>query len=412
MAENHYIDTRGCAERPVTLHGSRRRRASGWRRAVRARAHPGAFPGRYRGASAAALRPARGAHLPGVRRRPARRDRSNELMAQAYGDNFDDERICPITSLYEPTPTCWNCGTVPRARSRTWRCSACRGSSPQAPPSCANRGSSTTTSSSLWPHRATPARRRSRASRDVDGVSIGVMYPDGGVSDIQCKQMATQRGRQRAGVGRARQLRRLPDRRRRSVFGDEEFAGAAAWKSTAWRSPARTPSTGGASCPRSCTTCRPTPQLVRRRQVRDWATLAGRVRTHRQLRQHPGRLLRQAAWARRMGMLYVRQQREPRAHRLHQHGHLRHLRAPVRADALPFHGHPRVLEPGAPAVRADGARRRGHSRTGWTTCASSATSAWTSTRSPSVRGAVRRRLHRQRHVPWHHSSACSTSTAT
>ena len=31
--------------------------------------------------------------------------------------------------------------------------------------------------------------------RDVDGVSIGVMYPDGGVSDIQFKQMATQRGR-------------------------------------------------------------------------------------------------------------------------------------------------------------------------------------------------------------------------
>ena len=30
--------------------------------------------------------------------------------------------------------------------------------------------------------------------RDVDGVSIGVMYPDGGVSDIQFKQMATQRG--------------------------------------------------------------------------------------------------------------------------------------------------------------------------------------------------------------------------
>ena len=29
---------------------------------------------------------------------------------------------------------------------------------------------------------------------DVDGICIGVMYPDGGVSDIQFKQMATQRG--------------------------------------------------------------------------------------------------------------------------------------------------------------------------------------------------------------------------
>ena len=67
------------------------------------------------------------------------------LMAQAYGDNFDDERI--THRRFRPG-TRAGYGTAPRARSRTWRCSACRVSSPQAPPSCASRASSTTTSSS------------------------------------------------------------------------------------------------------------------------------------------------------------------------------------------------------------------------------------------------------------------------
>ena len=75
--------------------------------------------------------------------------------------------------------------------------------------------------------------------RDVDGVSIGVMYPDGGVSDIQFKQMATQRGRN-VQVWGVRGNFDDCQTGAKNVFGDEAFA------------------TGGASCPRSCTTCRPT----------------------------------------------------------------------------------------------------------------------------------------------------------
>ena len=70
------------------------------------------------------------------------------LMAQAYGDNFETSASAP-SRRFRPTPTCWSYGTAPRARSRTWRCSACRGSSPPAPASCATRAN-LTTNSSFW----------------------------------------------------------------------------------------------------------------------------------------------------------------------------------------------------------------------------------------------------------------------
>ena len=55
------------------------------------------------------------------------------------------------------------------------------------------RARSTTTSSSS-PPRATPARPRSRASPTATHTRIVVFYPAEGVSDIQRKQMVTQRG--------------------------------------------------------------------------------------------------------------------------------------------------------------------------------------------------------------------------
>ena len=59
--------------------------------------------------------------------------------------------------------------------------------------------------------------------RDVDGVSIGVMYPDGGVSDIQFKQMATQRGRN-VQVWGVRGNFDDCQTGAKNVFGDEAFA--------------------------------------------------------------------------------------------------------------------------------------------------------------------------------------------
>ena len=58
---------------------------------------------------------------------------------------------------------------------------------------------------------------------DVDGVSIGVMYPDGGVSDIQFKQMATQRGRN-VQVWGVRGNFDDCQTGAKNVFGDEAFA--------------------------------------------------------------------------------------------------------------------------------------------------------------------------------------------
>ena len=84
------------------------------------------------------------------------------------------------------------------------------------------------------------------------------------------------------------------------------------------------------------------------------------MRAHGQLRQHPA-----AYYAKRMGvplgMLYCASN-ENRVLTDFINTHLRHIRAPLRADALAVHGHPRFVEPGASAVRAHGTRRRRHSR--------------------------------------------------
>lgn len=69
----------------------------------------------------------------------------DELMGRAYGDNFDDEAICPITSLDESTHILelWH---GRRAPSRTWPCSAYPTFSRPAPRSCARRERSITSS--------------------------------------------------------------------------------------------------------------------------------------------------------------------------------------------------------------------------------------------------------------------------
>ena len=157
---------------------------------------------------------------------------------------------------------------------------------------------------------------------------------------------------QRAGMGRARKLRRLPDGREKRVRRRglcEEAAGRAPHRSFqrelhqlgAPHAPDRVLRVGL--------------RAAGGRRQTEPGRRAGRMRAHGQLRQHPGRLLRQAH-GRAAGHAVLRQQREPRAHRLHQHGHLRHIRAPLRADALAVHGHPRFVEPGASAVRAHGTR--------------------------------------------------------
>ena len=115
------------------------------------------------------------------------------LMAQSYGDNFDDERVCPIASLDENThilelwhgPTCAFKDMALQCLPRFFSASAAQ---------LRAQGKLDHTFLILVATSGDTGKAALEGFRDVPGVSIGVLYPHGGVSDIQFKQMATQRG--------------------------------------------------------------------------------------------------------------------------------------------------------------------------------------------------------------------------
>ncbi|HIW76327.1 MULTISPECIES: threonine synthase [Gordonibacter] len=115
------------------------------------------------------------------------------LMAQTYGANFDDERICPVTSLTATTHVLelWH-GPTSAFKDMALQCL------PRFFSASANQlreqGKLNHEFMILVATSGDTGKAALEGFRDVDGVSIGVMYPDGGVSDIQHKQMATQRG--------------------------------------------------------------------------------------------------------------------------------------------------------------------------------------------------------------------------
>ncbi len=117
----------------------------------------------------------------------------DELMEATYGDNFDDERICPITSLDENTHVLelWHGPT-----------SAFKDMALQCLPRFFSASASQLREQGKLDHdflilvatSGDTGKAALEGFRDLDHVSISVMYPDGGVSDIQYRQMATQRG--------------------------------------------------------------------------------------------------------------------------------------------------------------------------------------------------------------------------
>ncbi len=117
----------------------------------------------------------------------------DSLMEQVYGTNFDDELICPITSLNANThmlelwhgPTCAFKDMALQCLPRFFSASAQQ---------LRDAGKLDHTFLILVATSGDTGKAALEGFRDVNGVSIGVMYPDGGVSDIQYKQMATQRG--------------------------------------------------------------------------------------------------------------------------------------------------------------------------------------------------------------------------
>ena len=190
--QNLYIDTRGCCEAPVpfteaVVNGL----AQGGGLYVPERIPQlsldqitglAALPYAQR---AAAVYRAFGIDLPD--------EEIDRLMERSYGANFDDEAICPITSLDDKTHVLelWHGPT-----------SAFKDMALQCLPQFFSASASALREAGTLDHEflilvatsGDTGKAALEGFKDADGVRIGVLFPDGGVSDIQRKQMVTTTG--------------------------------------------------------------------------------------------------------------------------------------------------------------------------------------------------------------------------
>ena len=115
------------------------------------------------------------------------------ITTAAYGDNFDDEAICPMTPLPDDVYMLelWH-GPTSAFKDMALQCLPRFFSTSAA--ELRQRGLLSDEHMILVATSGDTGKAALEGICDVDGVSIGVMYPAGGVSDIQFKQMATQRG--------------------------------------------------------------------------------------------------------------------------------------------------------------------------------------------------------------------------
>lgn len=117
----------------------------------------------------------------------------DELMGRAYGENFDDAAICPITSLDDNTHILelWHGPT-----------SAFKDMALQCLPHFFSASASALREAGKLDHdfmilvatSGDTGKAALEGFKGVDGTTIGVLFPDGGVSDIQRKQMVTTTG--------------------------------------------------------------------------------------------------------------------------------------------------------------------------------------------------------------------------
>ncbi len=193
MTENRYIDTRGAVERPVSFTEA----------VVKGLAPGGGLfvPQEIPSftleeiCSLAALPYAeRAAKVYGAFQPDLTDEQLAAITASAYGSNFDTPEICPITALPDQIHMLelWH-GPTSAFKDMALQCL------PRFFSVCASelrkRGQLEDTHMILVATSGDTGKAALEGFCDVDGVAIGVMYPDGGVSDIQFKQMATQRGR-------------------------------------------------------------------------------------------------------------------------------------------------------------------------------------------------------------------------
>ncbi|WP_251198155.1 threonine synthase [Anaerotardibacter muris] len=115
------------------------------------------------------------------------------LMAATYGDAFDTEEICPITSLDDDTHVLelWH-GPTSAFKDMALQCLPYFFSESAA--QLREKGVIDNTFLILVATSGDTGKAALEGFKDKEGIQIAVMYPDGGVSDIQYKQMATQGG--------------------------------------------------------------------------------------------------------------------------------------------------------------------------------------------------------------------------
>ncbi len=217
----------------------------------------------------------------------------DELMGRAYGDNFDDEAICPITSLDESTHILelWHGPT-----------SAFKDMALQCLPHFFSASAEKLREEGTLDHEfmilvatsGDTGKAALEGFKGVDGVSIGVLFPDGGVSDIQRKQMVTTTG-DNVQVWAVRGNFDDCQTGVKHAFADEKFAEKLLDEYRIALSSANSINWG-----------RLLPQVVyyvSGLRANWWPTgkieagrRARRVRSHGQLRQHPGRYGTPSEW--------------------------------------------------------------------------------------------------------------------
>lgn len=115
------------------------------------------------------------------------------LMKRCYGDNFDTPEICPIHSVDENTHVLelWH-GPTSAFKDMALQCLPHFFSASAS--ALRNRGQIDHKFCILVATSGDTGKAALEGFKGVDGVSIGVLFPDGGVSDIQRKQMVTTTG--------------------------------------------------------------------------------------------------------------------------------------------------------------------------------------------------------------------------
>lgn len=115
------------------------------------------------------------------------------LMAQSYGSNFDTPAICPITALDDNIHLLelWH-GPTSAFKDMALQCLPNFFGASAA--KLKEAGALSTNFCILVATSGDTGKAALEGFKGVDGVCVGVLYPDGGVSDIQRKQMATTTG--------------------------------------------------------------------------------------------------------------------------------------------------------------------------------------------------------------------------